>query len=166
MAVRNFDAIKRQGDMIAEQQANKRRMVEENFWKRVDIIKNSHADAIDFIDTIDAMCKNSMRAMVDEWLKNKNVHYTIYNKKFGVCCLSDSRQSAHVYYCPQENGIDTVEFGWSGWGMCECYSTNKSTDYLIHVALKRDRNYDEGLTMMAERLQPFIDAFFKWVETI
>ena len=45
-------------------------------------------------------------------------------------------------------------------------STNKSTDYLIHVALKRDRNYDEGLTMMAERLQPFIDAFFKWVETI
>lgn len=163
MAVRNFGAIKRQGDMIAEQQANKRKMGEENFWKRVDIIKKSHDDAIDFVDTIDAMCKNGMRAMVEEWLKNKNVHYTIYNKEFEVCCLSDSRQSASVYYCPQGNSVD---FGWAGWGMCEYYSTNKCADYLIHVALKRDKNYDEGLTMMADRLQPYIDAFFKWVETI
>lgn len=41
MAVRNFGAIKRQGDMIAKQQENKRKMVEENFWKRVDIIKKA-----------------------------------------------------------------------------------------------------------------------------
>ena len=163
MAVRNFDAIKRQGDMIAEQKANKRRMVEENFWKRVNIIKGSHNDAIDFIDTVDALCKNGMRAMVDEWLKNKNVYYTIYNKKFGVRCLSDSSQSANVYYCPQENAI---EFGWSGWGMCELLSTSRYADRMIDVGLKSDKNYDEGLTMMAERLQPYIDAFFKWVETI
>lgn len=32
MAIRNLEAIQRQGTMIAEQQANSRRMREENFW--------------------------------------------------------------------------------------------------------------------------------------
>lgn len=162
MAVRNMDAIQRQGNMIAEQQTNKRRMIEENFWKRVSIIKACHDDAIDFVDTVDALCKNGLSGKFKEWLKQQNVSYTIYDKRLSVCCLSDNRQDAHVYYVPTE---DAVCFGWRGWGMCEYYSTNKNVDYFIHTYLS-GHGYDNGLTMMATRLQPFLKAFFEWVETI
>lgn len=29
-----------------------------------------------------------------------------------------------------------------------------------------DRHYDDGLTKLAIRLQPFLKAFFEWVKTI
>ena len=162
MAVRNMDAIQRQGNMIAEQRRNEQQMREEGFWKRVNIIKACHDDAIDFVDTVDALCKNGLRGKFEEWMKQKNVSYTIYNKRLGVCCLSDRRQDAHVYYVPTENAVC---FGWSGWGMCEYYSTNKEMDYFIHTYLS-GHGYDNGLTMIATRLQPFLKAFFEWVETI
>lgn len=162
MAVRNMHAIQRQGNMIAEQRRNERQMREDGFWKRVNIIKACHEDAIDFVDTVDALCKNGLRGKFEEWIKQQNVSYTIYNKRLCVCCLSDRRQDAHVYYVPTENAVC---FGWSGWGMCEYYSTNKEMDYFIHTYLI-GHGYDKGLTMIATRLQPFLKAFFEWVNTI
>ena len=162
MAVRNMDAIERQGIMIAEQKINARQICEDGFWKRVNIIKACHDDAIDFVDTVDALCKNGLRDKFEVWLKQQNVSYTIYNKKLGVCCLSDRKQDAHVYYVPTENAVC---FGWNGWGMCEYYSTNEKMDYFIHTYLS-GHGYDNGLTVMATRLQPFLNAFFEWVGTI
>lgn len=162
MAVRNMDAIQRQGNMIAEQKKNERQMREEGFWKRVNIIKACHDDAIDFVDTVDALCKNGLRGKFEEWMEQQNVSYTIYNKKLGVCCLCERKQDAHVYYAPTDNAVC---FGWSGWGMSEFYSTNEKMDYFIHTYLSR-HGYDDGLTMMATRLQPFLKAFFEWIETI
>jgi len=157
-----MDAIERQGKMIAEQKANERKMREDGFWQRVNTIRACHDDAVDFIDTVDALVKNGLRWRFSEWMKQQNVSYTIYDKKLGVCCLSDNRQDAHVYYVPTENAVC---FGWSGWGMCEYYSTNEKMDYFIHTYLS-DHGYDKGLTMMATRLQPFLKAFFEWVKTI
>ena len=162
MAVRNMDAIERQGNMIAEQKRNARQMREENFWKRVNMIKACHDDAIDFVDTVDALCKNGLLSKFEEWMKQQNVKYTIYNNKLSVCCLRDRKEDAHVYYVPTENDVC---FGWGGWGMCEYYSTNKDANYFISSRLAA-HGYDEGLTMMVTRLQPFLNAFFKWVETI
>lgn len=157
-----MDAIERQGNMIAEQRRNARQMREDGFWKRVNIIRACHDDAIDFVDTVDALCKNGLRDKFETWMKEQNVSYTIYNKNLSVCCMSDRKQDAHVYYVPTE---DAVCFGWSGWGMCEYYSTNNNIEYFIHNYLS-GKNYDEGLTKMATRLQPFLKAFFEWVETI
>lgn len=157
-----MDAIQRQGNMIADQKRNARQMKEENFWKRVDIIKACHDDAIDFVDTVEALCKNGLRGKFEAWMEQQNVIYTIYNKKLEVCCLSDRKQDAHVYYVPTENAVC---FGWRGWGMCEYYSTNERMEYFIQQYLD-GKNYDEGLTKMATRLKPFLQAFFEWVETI
>lgn len=157
-----MDAIERQGNMIAEQKRNAQQMKEENFWKRVDIIKACHDDAIDFVDTVEALCKNGLRGKFEAWMEQQNVTYTIYNKKLEVCCLSDRKQDAHVYYVPTENAVC---FGWRGWGMCEYYSTNERMEYFIQQYLD-GKNYDEGLTKMATRLKPFLQAFFEWVETI
>lgn len=162
MAVRNMDAIQRQGNMIAEQRRNARQMREDGFWKRVNMIKSCYEDAIDFVDTVDALYKNRLGGKFEEWLKQQNVSYTNYNKKLSVCCLSDRRQNAHVYYAPTENAVC---FGWSGWGMFEYYSTNENMEHFIHTYLK-NKNYDEGLTKLAGRLLPFLNAFFEWVETI
>lgn len=162
MAVRNLDAIKRHGTMIAEQIRNEKRMREDFFWKRVNIIKSCHEDAIDFIDTVNALWKNGLGDKYEQWMKQQNVHYMPYNKEISICCLMDCEQDAHVYYEPAEN---VVWFGWSGHGMSELYSTNNDVDYFIHNYLK-GRNYDDGLTMMAERLQPFLKSFFEWVENI
>lgn len=165
MAVRNMDAIQRQGNMIAEQKRNERQMREENFWKRVDMIKACHDDAIDFVDTVDALAKNGLRGKFDEWMKQQNVKYEGYRQLIRVCCLCGSKESALVGYYPKK---DDVHFGWNGYGMCESYDVSvpsQNADYVIHSRLSQN-NYDEGLTMMATRLQPFLNAFFKWVETI
>ena len=157
-----MDAIQRQGNMIAEQRRNEQQLREEGFWKRVNIIKACHDDAIDFVDTVDALCKNGLRGKFEEWIKQQNVNYTIYDKKLRVCCLLERKQDAHVYYVPTENAVC---FGWSGWGMSEYYSTNKEMDYFIHTYL-RGHGYDNGLTMMSTRLQPFLKAFFEWVDSL
>jgi len=157
-----MEAINRQGAMIAQQRQNARQLKEENFWKRVNMIKASHDDAVDFVDTVEALYKNNMSTKFEEWMKNQNVYYTYYNKRLKVSCVCERKESASVSYQPDE---DAVKFGWNGYGMCEGYSTNDNTDYLIHQRL-RDHGYDEALTKLAERLQPFLDAFFKWVETI
>ena len=162
MAVRNLDAIKRHGTMIAEQIRNEEQMREDFFWKRVNIIKSCHDDAIDFIDTVKALWGNGLGDKYEQWMEQQNVHYMPYNKEIRICCLMDGKQQAHVYYEPIEN---VVCFGWSGWGMSEYYSTDKDVKNFIHNSLK-GRHYDDGLTMMAERLQPFLKSFFEWVDSI
>jgi hypothetical protein len=148
--------------MIAGQIRNERQMREEGFWKRVNIIKACHDDAIDFVDTADALIKNGLSGKFHEWMKQQNVGYSCNYKRLSVGCLRDSKQEAHVYYVPKENAVC---FGWNGWGMCEFYSTNEDMNHFIHNYLK-GKGYDKGLTIMATRLQPFLKAFFEWVETI
>lgn len=160
-----MDAIQRQGNMIAEQKRNERQMREDGFWKRVNIIKACHDDAIDFVDTVDALAKNGLRCKFDEWMKQQNVTYESYRKLIRICCLCDRKESALVGYYPT---TDHVHFGWNGYGMCESYDVSapgQNADYVIHSRL-RCNNYDDGLTTLATRLQPFLRAFFEWVETI
>lgn len=161
-----MDAIERQGKMIAEQKANERKMREDGFWQRVNTIRACHDDAVDFIDTVDALAKNGLRSRFDEWMKQQNVTYEGYRGLIRVCCLSGRKESALVGYYPKK---DEVHFGWDGYGMCESYevkSPGKQADYVIHSRMVADRHYDEGLTKLAARLQPFLTAFFEWVKTI
>ena len=160
MAVRNLEAINRHGEMIAQQKSNANKMREDSFWNRVNIIRKSSNDAVDFADTVSALCKNGLRTKFDEWVKTQNVNYSTYNNEFSIGSSSDGR----VIYVPSSND---VQFAWSNYGMGECYSVNKGKlDYIVHRALLHRENYDKCLTLMAERLQPFIDAFFKWVDTL
>ena len=160
MAVRNLEAINRHGEMIAQQQNNAKKMREDRFWSRVSIIKRSCDDAIDFVDTVDALCKNGMRTKFENWMEEQNLCYRICDKEF---CIGTS-SSGRVYYVPKSGDVC---FGWNNYGMFEYYSLNEGhTDYIIHQALIHRVKYDECLTLMAERLQPFIDAFFKWVDTL
>ena len=100
MAIRNLEAIQRQGTMIAAQQENSRRMREENFWHRVSIIQQSCNDAIDAVDTIAALCQNGLRSKFEDWMKQQNVYYSFQYKRFSVSCeVENSRkESASVGY--------------------------------------------------------------------
>ena len=165
MAIRNLEAIQRQGTMIAAQQENSRRMREENFWYRVSIIQQSCNDAIDAVDTIESLCKNGLRSKFEDWMKQQNVYYSFQYKRFSVSCeVENSRkESASVGYNPKTNG---VHFSWNGYGMCEGYDTAESNmTHFIHNYLG-NKGYNKGLTVLSERLQPFLDAFFKWIESI
>lgn len=165
MAVRNMDAIERQGKMIAEQKANERKMREDGFWQRVNTIRACHDDAVDFIDTVDALAKNGLRGRFDEWMKQQNVTFEGYRGLIRVCCLSERKESALVGYYPKK---DEVHFGWNGYGMGESYDVSapgQNADYVIHSRLTHN-NYDNGLTTLTTRLQPFLKAFFEWVKTI
>ena len=148
--------------MIAEQRRNEAQMRKEDFWRRVNLIKGCHNDAVDFVDTVEALCKNGMTSKFEAWMKQQNVSYTIYDKKLKVRCLCDHKQDAHVYYAPAENAVC---FGWNGYGMCEYFSTNMNTDYFIQRRLG-SHGYDDGLTALATRLQPFLDNFFEWVDSL
>lgn len=159
MAIRCKENILRQGKMIAEQRQNQYQMIVNNFWDRVNIVKECHDDAIDFIDTAKALYGNGLGAKFETWCKSQNVTY--YELGFRICCLSNNRESAYVTYYPIK---DIITFSWSGWGMCECYST-ENADYFISNYLK-NKSYDNGLTDLSVRLKPFLHAFFEWVETL
>lgn len=162
MAVRNLEAIQRQGTMIANQVANAKKMTENHFWERINIIRQSRADAIDAVDTIEALFKNGLRNKYDEWQKQQNVRYSPQFKEFTCDGIWDETK---VCYRPYE---DDVKFGWSAHGMCESYSINNNTtsmDYFIHQRLS-NKDYDKKLSRLVTNLQPFLDVFFKWVETI
>ena len=162
MAIRCEQKILRQGKMIAEQRQNEQNLIVNNFWNRVNIVKECHDDAIDFIDTAKALCGNGLGGKFETWCKSQNITYDRYNLGFRICCLSDNKQSAYVTYYPLE---DMITFSWSGWGMSECYSTTKDAEYFISHYLK-DKKYDKGLTDLSIRLKPFLNAFFEWVETL
>lgn len=159
MAIRNLDAITRRGNMVKEQIQNARTIKEENFWNRVNFIRKSHEDAIDAIDTIRALRANKLGKLFDEWMAQQDVKFL---RDFNIFLLYAS-QGTWVGYNPNEN---FVEFHSNRNGMHETYRTN--TEYIghfIHMYLD-EKNYDGGLTLLAERLQPFLDSFFSWVETL
>lgn len=162
MAVRNFDAIQRHGEMIREQNANAKRVSLDFFWKRVNIVRNTRQDAIDAIDTIHALYENGLGGILNKWMENQNVHCRTYNNSFYI--VSKINEKADVSYYPKE---DKIYCAWGDHGMCECYKIEQGTssDYSIEKILS-SRGYNETLTLLAERLQPFLDNFFKWVETI
>lgn len=162
MAIRCEQNILRQGKMIAEQRQNKYQMLVNHFWDRVNIVKECHDDAIDFIDTAKALCGNGLGGKFETWCNSQNVTYDRCNLGFRVCCLSNNKESAYVTYYPLK---DMITFSWSGWGMSECYSTTKDANYFISNYLK-DKKYDDGLTNLSVRLKPFLNAFFEWVETL
>lgn len=159
MAVRNFDSIKRHGDMVRNQVANERKMREENFYKRANIIKGCQQDAIDCVDTIIALFQNGLRQQYENWESNQ-VDGIKFNRQYqSLGCSCPECRNAYVRYIPKENRLN---FGWSDYGMCESY--DDGGDYLIHTALPG--RYDLGLTNLSTKLKPFLDAFFAWVETI
>jgi hypothetical protein len=160
MAIRCQENILRQGKMIAEQKQNEQNLIVNNFWNRVNIVKECHDDAIDFIDTAKALYQNGLGGKFETWCKSQNVTY--YALGFRICCLSDNKQSAYVTYYPLK---DMITFSWSGWGMSECYSTTTDAEYFISHYLK-DKKYDKGLTDLSIRLKPFLNAFFEWIETL
>ena len=162
MAIRCKEKILRQGKMIAEQKQNEQNLIVNNFWNRVNIVKECHDDAIDFTDTAKALCGNGLGGKFETWCNSQNVTYDRYNLGFRICCLSDNKQSAYVTYYPLK---DMITFSWSGWGMSECYSTTNDAEYFISNYLK-DKKYDKGLTDLSIRLKPFLNAFFEWVETL
>lgn len=161
MAVRNFDSIKRHGDMVRNQIANERTMREENFYKRINIIKACQADAIDCVDTILALFKNGLRQQYEDWESKQidGIRFSYQNQSLGCGCPEN--KNAIVRYIPKTN---IVQFQWSAHGMCESYEDSKHCDYLIHTAMPG--RYDGGLTRMATKLEPFLNAFFAWLETI
>ena len=160
MAIRCEEKILRHGKMIAEQKQNEQNLIVNNFWDRVNIVKECHDGAIDFIDTVKALYANGWDKEYRNWCKSQNVDY--YYLGFRVCCLSDAKQTAYVTYYPLK---DMITFSWSGWGMSECYSTTNDAEYFISNYLK-DKKYDKGLTDLSIRLKPFLNAFFEWVETL
>lgn len=165
MAVRNITSIVRQGNMISEQQRNKRIMRENNFWLRINTIRSSHDDAVDFVDTVDALYRNHLGTRFEKWMKAQNVEYTrCGNKLFVSLSLHPTRfVESKVYYTPSDNH---VSFTWQGYGMGESYSTSQDLSHFIHTYLENDHRYDELLTTMATRLQPFLSAFFDWVSQL
>lgn len=170
MAVRNLEAIQRQGTMIAEQKRNEYQLRKDFFWKRVNIIRDCHDDAVDFVDTVKALGNNGLLSRFEKWCEKQNVEYRSYCDEFTLYS-----NNCTIHYNPIE---DYVSFSWSAHGMCESYSTNKYQDYanggadgeryLIDCVTKKDddRTYNDLLTKMSERLQPFINAFFDWLESI
>lgn len=164
MAIRNLDAITRYGEMIAEQKRNTNRLREEHFNNRLNIIKSSHSDAIDAMDTICALSENGLRSRFEEWEKNQNVYFDFQRHRFYVICKVDEpkKENAIVSYYPSN---DNICFSWNGWGMSECSSTNvEKADCLIHRLSQH--GYEQGLTDLCERLQPYLNAFFKWLNSL
>lgn len=168
MAIRNLEAINNRGEMIAKQKMNAMQMKEDNFWNRVEIIMSSHGDAVDAIDTIDYLYKNGIGKLFEDWNKGKGVYYESQYKQFKVYCKVNEpmKETAYVAYRPYDN---SVHFSWNGYGMCEGYDVvskgSQNTNYFIHNYLDR-KGYDGGVTDLSVRLQPFLDAFFKWTETL
>ena len=164
MAVRNLDAIKRHGNMILEQKRNAYNMVKENFWNRVNTIRSCRDAAVDAIDTIKALKDNCLGDKFSKWDGQQNVHCTFCGGKFSI-----RMNDCTIYYNPVQ---DCVIFTWSKYGMCESYSTGDCMHYaggeryLIQCVTANNRDYDNLLSLMAERLQPYLDAYFEWLETI
>ena len=102
MAIRNFDAIQRKGAMIAEQRQNAFNLKRENFHRRIELIKSCREDAIDAIDTIDALYRNGLLGEFEKWMKQSKVRYS--NETFYISLYND-KQSTEVSYCPEDNNV-------------------------------------------------------------
>lgn len=161
MAVRNLEGIQRKGRMIAEQNNNALILQLENFNRRVNIIKGLQQKCIDAVDTILALEANKIKIHFN----SNDITFDHQRKSFETGDL----KKGYVVYLPYEN---SVQFGWSDYGMCETYSAEKlhsanGNDYYVLKCIhSKDRSYDKNLTEMATKLEPFLDSFFEWVDSI
>lgn len=163
MAVRNLEAIKRSGDMLAAQKANEKKLRDDYFWKRIELIRDTKPQAVDAVDTIKALYNHGLYGQFKNWLtrtQQDGVEISCDNPiRFRI-----SRDNCFIFYEPKA-GI--IEFAWCDHGMCESYTTgNTNMDYVINAVSKNNRSYDALLTAMAAWLPPFLDDFFKWVDTL
>ena len=163
MAVRNLEAITRQGNLLAAQKANEKKIRDDNFWRRVELIRDTKPQAVDAVDTIKAMYEHGLYGKLENWLtrtQQNGVQISCGNPiRFRI-----SRDRCFIYYEPKDG---VIEFAWSDHGMCESYTTrNANMDYVINAVTKDNRSYDTLLTAMAAWLPPFLDDFFKWVDTL
>jgi hypothetical protein len=160
MAVRNLQAIQRQGAMIAERKKNEQNLKKDFFWKCVNICSESRGDAIDAIDTILELNKNGLRNRYEEWEKNQDLRFCYQYNSF---VMGDSCDTIQVSYIPSS---DSVDFFYNGKGGMEGYSTAGTPEnYLIYRIYSR-QGYVDKLRLLAECLQPFLDNFFKWVDSL
>ena len=171
MAVINLEGIKERGNFIKAQKEGQKRMEENSFWRRVETIRKSQKDCINFIDTYKALCENGMKKELEVWMSyQKKIKfyfmgddgyisdYNFDGKPLFVFSLGDNFNPA-VFYYPKSNDIV--------FSSCR---TNKSgildtpVDTLIEHTLKCDDGmFNKGLTDLATYLQPFLDEFYKWV---
>lgn len=171
MAVINLEGIKERGKFIRAQIDEQKRIEENAFWRRVETIRKSQKDCINFIDTYKALCENGMKQELEVWMSyQKKIkfyfmnddgyisRYDFDNEPLFVFSLGDNFDPSVSYY-PESNDIE--------FSTCR---TNKSSildtpvDTLIERTLKRDDGmFNKGLTDLATHLQPFLDEFYKWV---
>ena len=64
MAVINLEGIKERGKFIKAQIDEQKRIEENTFWRRVETIRKSQKDCINFINTYKALCENGMKKRV------------------------------------------------------------------------------------------------------
>ena len=160
MAVRNFDAIQRKGAMIAEQRQNAFNLKRENFRRRIELLKSCREDALDAIDTINALYENGLHKEFEKWMEKADVRY--YVGTFYVKLYKDG-DSTEVRYTPKTNN---VLFQCHFCGMIDGCNTNSfnETDFLQYRL--KSHHYDEALTLLSTALKPFLNGFFAWVETL
>lgn len=165
MAVRNLGGITRCGNMLAEQKANEKRLRDDYFWKRVELIRDTKPQAIDAVDTIKALREHGLLGKFEQWDRRDCSTLQVQTSLGNPIRFKIKAGDCIIFYEPQG---DYIEFSWSAHGMIESYSTkNSDMDYVISAVSRKDsREYDMLLTALATRLRPYLEDFFKWVDTL
>ena len=174
MAVINLEGIKERGKFLNAQIDEQKRIEENSFWRRVETIRKSQKDCINFIDTYKALCENGMKKELEDWMSyQKKIkfyfmgdggyisRYNFDDEPLFMFSLSANTNTTDpsVSYYPESNDI-----------VFRTCRTNESgifdtpIDTLIEHTLKRDDGmFNKGLTDLATHLQPFLDEFYEWV---
>lgn len=174
MAVINLEGIKERGKFIKAQIDEQKRIEENVFWRRVETIRKSQKDCINFIDTYKALCENGMKKELEVWMSyQKKIkfyfmgdggyisRYNFDDEPLFLLSLSDNLNTTDpsVSYYPESNDI---EFSTCRTNKISILGT--PVDTLIERTLKRDDDmFNKGLTDLATHLQPFLDEFYEWV---
>lgn len=174
MAVINLEGIKERGNFIKAQADEQKRIEENSFWRRVETIRKSQEDCINFIDTYKALYENGMEKELKNWMSyQKKIQFyfmgdggnlSSYNfdgKPIFLISASDNPNNTlpSVEYHPKSNDI---VFGL--YRMNKTDVSDTPIDTIIGRTLKRDDGmFNKGLTELAAHLQPFLDDFYKWV---
>lgn len=174
MAVINLEGIKERGRLIKAQAEEQRKIEESSFWRRVETIRKSKKDCINFIDTCKELYANGMKQETQDWMKKQkkiqfyfvdNAHhinrYNFDNESAFFLSLSNDRYNLHpsVAYCPKSNNIvfsDAMDDSTS--------ILSTPVDTIIGRTLKRDDGmFNKGLTDLAIHLPIFLNDFYEWV---
>lgn len=174
MAVINLEGIKERGRLIKAQAEEQRKIEESSFWRRVETIRKSKKDCINFIDTCKELYANGMKQETQDWMQKQkkiqfyfvdNGHhinrYNFDNEPAFFLSLSNDGCNLHpsVAYYPKSNNI---VFSVSMYGSTSILDT--PVDTIIEKTLKRDDGmFNKGLTKLANHLQPFLNEFYEWV---